>query len=288
MNILFISEPYIERLLLDYFTYEKTHTFIMLKLNHPEIKNNIENNICFLHLQEALISCDCIYILYSENISNSIISKCKLVSKERGLPLYCVNNQKKQDTKEYLGNILKSYVPNLPLILLLQAGVNTQIEKAEIALCHTLIHNNIKYKLHTNTWLPQINTMSTNLNTIPAYITTDIDAQISIFTIGENLLDLSSNHSENIFFDSFMRTIHPDYIIVCCENDYSLQNKLSDFFQCKYSYTIDVFYRSEYVSLKSNDDEFSLFVENVTNTDLFDDIKTKLTYPLGVKEIFLK
>ena len=164
MNILFISEPYMERLLFDYFTREQTHTFILLKLNHPEIKNKTENNICFMHLQEALTICDRIYIFNSNNISNSIVSKCELSSKERELPFYCISNRKTQDIKEYFNSILKLHMKDLPLILILQAGLNAQIEKVEISLCNSLTQNNIKYKLHTNTRLAQIDTMVPGAN----------------------------------------------------------------------------------------------------------------------------
>lgn len=141
-----------------------THTFILLKLNHPEIKNKTENNICFMRLQEALTICDCIYIFNSNNISNSIVSKCELSSKERELPFYCISNRKTQDIKEYFNSILKSHMKDLPLILILQAGLNAQIEKVEIALCNSLTQNNIKYKLHTNTRLAQIDTIVPGAN----------------------------------------------------------------------------------------------------------------------------
>ena len=47
---------------------------------------------------------------------------------------------------------------------------------------------------------------------------------------------------------------------------------LNDIFKIKYSLPIDVFVRSEYVSLKSNNElEFPLFIESVMNINLFNE-----------------
>ena len=149
-----------------------------------------------------------------------------------------------------------------------------------------MIWVNIKYLLHTNTLFSQINTMADLLNINVIYKKNNDDAQISVISINENVLDLISNDIENIFFDKFLRTVKPDYIIMCFENDYIFQDKLNDIFKIKYSLPIDVFVRSEYVSLKSNNElEFPLFIESVMNINLFNVIRAKLTFPLGVKEI---
>ena len=287
MYVLFVSEPYIERSLLDYFNQVTVHKFILLKANHPEIQNCIMNNIHFMHLHEALELYDYIYIFGSEKISNSIITRCSIMAKQREIPLFCtIKHQNDKEMKDYFDDIIASTPANLPTVLILQAGMNAQIEKTELNLYNSLRNNNIKYLLHTNTLFSQINTMADLLNINVIYKKNNDDAQISVISINENVLDLISNDIENIFFDKFLRTVKPDYIIMCCENDYIFQDKLNDIFKIKYSLPIDVFVRSEYVSLKSNNElEFPLFIESVMNINLFNDIRAKLTFPLGVKEI---
>ena len=286
MYILIISDPYIERSLIDYFTHMNNRSFILLRANHPEIQTCVKNNIYFMDLNEALEYCDCVYILNTENIPDSLIAKCRLATDIKGIPFLCSGMfDIKKDIKEHFNDIETSKAIGLPVILILQAGIMTQIEKTELNLCTLLQSNNVRYLLHTNSWLPEISKMANLLNVAAPYKDDDLP-QIAVVTIKENVLDFLRDSTDSAYFDDFVRTIRPDYIIMCCENDCDFQNQVDKIFSIKYSRSIDTFILSEYVSLQSsNKNAICLFIENTKNINLFDDIKIKLTFPLGVKEI---
>lgn len=289
MNVLFISEPYIERLLLCYFIHEEKHKFIMLKANHPEIQRRAQNNLRFLDLSEAILECDCIYILYAEKVPTSIIAICETIACDRKIPLFCSNSSETTGNLEnYLDNILNSTACNLPTILILQEGTTAQIEKTELNLCFSLQNNNIRYNLHFNSCVQEVNKMSIALDTTRICSSAN-DAQISVITIKENIFNLIKNNSECLFFERFCRMIQADYIIMCCENDYNYLEEVNDIFKKKYSRTIDKFVQSEYVTLlhqnRGETKKSVLFIENVKHEDLFYDVKMKLTFPTQVMEI---
>ena len=106
MQVLLISEAYIGRTLLDYFKQNNKHTFILLKSNHPEIKNCVEDNVHVMHLRDALAVCDCVYILEEEKLPSSLIQQCQETAQNRGIPVhYGGKHPHSKEVEIYLNNI---------------------------------------------------------------------------------------------------------------------------------------------------------------------------------------
>lgn len=272
-------------MLFDYFNQQNNLSFILLRANHPEVPTLSVNNIYFMDITDALRLCDSIYILHSNNIPDSLVLKCQLASKNRGLPFYssCIYDSQKE-IKDYL---IKTTALDLicPIILILQIGESAQIERTELNLCTLLQNNNVRYTIHTNSWLSQIIKMSTQLNMKSPHNYCSA-SQLAIISIKKNVLELLNDPTEKIYFDSFINNIHPDYIVICCENDYNCKEQINNVFYVRFSRLIDAYVNSEYVSLQSNDRcKITLFVQNVKSDNLFIDIKNKLTLPDNVKEI---
>lgn len=289
MKILFISEPYIERLLLDYFFLNNSHQFILLKANHTRTSNGEYPNISFYDLEEALRICDSIYILSSEWLPFNLIEHCNAYAANEGKQFYCdgINSEKEDaSTNSYIENIMPTIKPDKPNILLLQVGEKTQIERIELNLCFSLNTNGVKYVLHSNSWISKINTMASLLNLYIPYETPEEDEQITIVTIKSDIASMIDNNLDNLYFDEFMRLMKPDYIIMSCENGYDLQENLTNVFKVKFSREIDAFIESEYISLNLNKKKkITLFMGNRPGVNIFEDIKNKLTFPSGVKEL---
>lgn len=286
MKILFISEPYIERLLFDYFAENSSHQFIFLKANHPQMNDNEFSNLFFYSFDEALNKCDYIYILSSGCLPISMLKKCNAYAESTGKHLICDSVDREENSisdNAYIENVLLTISSEKPNILILQVGKKTQIERVELNLCSRLNENGIKYALYSNTWSDKIKTISKSLNLSCPYGEVNIANQINVITLKSNIVDLFNS---NLYFDRFMFSVKPDFIVMSCENGYDLQQKLDEIFKLKYSREIDVFIESEYVSLRLNGEkEITLFIEKTPSKNIFDDIKNKLTFPHGIKEL---
>jgi hypothetical protein len=283
MHILFISEPYVERTLLNYFSKICEHTVILLQANHPELRLDTVRNVQIMNLHDALMLCDSIYILGSEKVSAALVEKCLSAAEQRGIQHCCI--EKFDGTAKlatYLDGVLATYSKNVPVVLVLQAGKRAQVERTELHLCGSLNINGVKFAFHSNTGASKMNDFARALCANDMFRTEE-EAQISIVTIKEDLISLMDNAKENMVFDSFIRSIQPDFVIVCCENDFNLHNKMNEMFMAKYSREIDTFVVSEYVSLGSNKhSEVALFINGNEIIDLFGQIVDKLTFPNGV------
>ena len=286
MKILFISNAYVERTLLDYFMLKNNHQIILLKANHPDYQHLQTDTLIFMSLEDALKSCDIIYLFPEGKIPPRTVQRCKTYAKTENVRLFYPEDTTpyENNLKSYLFDVVLPQTKEQPNVLVLQIGESSQIERAELNLCRSLKAYGVRYTLHTNSWLDKVKNMAILLG-LPDTYEENKKSQLIINTIKINILDLITNDLETLYFDKFMRSVKTDYIIMCCENDYSLQNKLNDIFLLKFSRPIDKFVKSEYVSLSSNNQiETSLFIEHVEMKSLFDDIKMKLTYPSGVKE----
>lgn len=286
MKILFISEPYIERLLFDFFNQNHIHQFLFLKANHPQMNNSDYSNLLFFSFDEALKKCDCIYILSSHYLPISIVEKCQVYAACEAKQFFCDSIEDEKDNisdSTYIKHILSTISSKKPNILVLQAGKKAQIERVELNICSCLYENGVKYALYSDTWSNKIKDMSKSLGLLCPYGELNEANQLNVVTLKADVADLLNR---NLLFDHFMYSVKPDYIVMAYENGYNLQHKLNDVLKTKYSRAIDIFIKSEYVSLTLNDTkDITLFIENIPMVNIFDDVKYKLTFSLGIKEL---
>ena len=220
MKILLISEPYIERMLFDYFAQ------ILLKENHPKISKCEINNIILYDIDDALLRCDFIYILSSEQIPYKMIDKCHDFATKTGKKIYIDSYDNSIDSidavNSYTSHVLSLVPNNKPCILVLQVGKYAQIERIELSVCLSLTENSVKYSLHSNSLINKILYMSKLLDITVPMVNNDKESQITIITIKTGVENLLNNDVDTIFFDYFMRKLRPDYIIMACENGYEI------------------------------------------------------------------
>lgn len=287
MNILFISEPYIERSLFEYFYQNNSHKFILLKANHSQIQEFERNNILFLDLEEALQTCNGIYFLSTDNVPTSLLNKCQsyISESKSDIELYFQEINHENDVETYIEKQMLLTKYDLPNILILQVGENAQLERTEIELCAELKNSGIGYVLHSNSWIDCISNMARSLGLFDPSEKNE-KTQIEIVSIKADISQLITNDVKNMYFEKFVRFLRPDYIIMCCENDYNHQQFMNNVISVKYSRAIDLFVKSEYVLLKFNDEEITLFVQDIKYEALLEDIKNKLTFPKGIQHIF--
>lgn len=290
MNILFISCPYIERTLFDYFiNFTSEHNFILLKWNHPEVVGEKLHNLHFMDLDQALSISDYVYILTDGRIPTVTKEKCFHAAQNRGI---CFSYNKLNDVvgdslSNYLYELLTPQVVNKPIILILQAGITAQIEKMELEICHMLVTNEVSYKLYTSSWLSNLSNSFPIFKFKSQIEKSALDEQISLISVGRNVIELLESRPENIFFDVFMRNLKPDYILMCCEHDYTHMEELKEVFKIRFSKGIDSFVHSEYISYLAGEDAVSeIFVETNESRFVFNDIKNKITFPKGIKEFY--
>lgn len=289
MRILFIAEPYIDRLFFDFFAQNFLHQFIVLKENHPEVFENEYDNICFCNLEEALNKSDSIIIFSSKNLPQKLIDRCYNHAKNTGKTIFYEFLDDREDidsVKSYIVDLLSTVMPEKPCVLLLQVGQKTQIERVELSLCASLNENGIKYFFSSNSIINKIRDLPVFLNFLNPFRYSIEESKIMIISIKIGIENLLGSNISGSFFDQFMQTLKPDYIVMTCENDYELKEKLSDIFEIKYSRAIDLFVASEYLSLKHDKkDNITLLIDKKSAIDLFEDIKNKLSFPIGVKEL---
>lgn len=288
MNILFVSSSYIERTLFDYFINSVSeHNFILLKWNHPEIVGEKLHNLHFMDLDQALNISDYVYILTDGRIPTVTKKKCFDVARNRGI---CFSYNKLNDVindslSNYLYELLIPRIVNKPIILILQAGITAQIERMELEICHSLVTKGVKYKLYTNSWLSNLSTSFPIFKFKSQIEKSDLDEQISLISVEHNVIELLESRPENIFFDVFMRNLRPDYILMCCEHDYTHMDALNEIFKIRFSKGIDSFVHSEYISYLAGENAVSeIFVKTNKSHFVFNDIQNKMTFPKGIKE----
>lgn len=289
--ILFISDPYVERTFFSAFEKYEKFEFVFLEQNHPEMRYLQNSNVHLLKFDEALDLCDCIYIYPGLTVSQKLIQKCKKYAEAKGIEIHIhdISGKYTQTINDVLSAVqvdIANYVMPLPTILILQVGKMVQIEKAELDLCQALNNNHINYHLCTTSISSELNSMMNRLGTPWVSHEDQRGTDILIVSLCIDIMDTIINDAESIMLYDIICKIQPDYIIACCEYDYTHVEKLKDSIGVKYNIVIDSFFKSEYVSLQTNgEQEFSLFMGELFNADLFQDVRRKLSFPEGVKEI---
>lgn len=285
MKILFYSTPYNERLFFELINDNAKGNQIIIAEGHHIGEQNDYKNIRFIDLNSAVSEAD-IIVTYTSQTDLEDISKIINV----GDSMRIINEVEKENNNTHLIEFIES-IPyestcRKPVIILMGLGYSSQIERVEYYLCELMRDNDISYDLFSTTNTENIRETMCKLSKMDCGELRKKYSSLSIISLNIEINDVIENNAVGSNIYNLFRLVKPDYLILCCENNFVGQEEIKNLFRYKYNKSVDNIVISEYITYRSKESAQShIFVEKKVINLPFEDITNKLAFPLGISLI---